>query len=375
MTLRVEVQPHMLQWAMKRAHKSLDDLDRPDAPVSKWLAGEASPTYKQLETFAHRTYTAVGALLLPQPPQEELPVADYRTKSGLGEPSADLLDTLYMMQERQDWYILHVIEDAGHALPFVGRAKVTDDADEVALDIQNTLHLALEHRSEARTWEDALREMIAQVRENGILVMLNGVVGSNTHRVLDPDEFRGFTLIDKRAPLIFLNNADSKSAQMFTLAHELAHIWLGEGGLDDVEPTANGSEVETWCNRVAAAVLVPSYDLGQQLQPTPLATQLEHLVRRYKVSRAVVLRSLEHHAVDHQDRVRLLRAEYVKEKPGSSGGDFHTTTRARLGDDFAASVIANTLEGRTSYREAFELLGVAKPAAFEELARKVGVIS
>ncbi len=101
-----------------------------------------------------------------------------------------------------------------------------------------------------------------------MLVMCSGVVLNNNRRKLDPAEFRGFAMADQLAPLVFINGADSKAAQMFTLAHELGHVWLGQSALTDADPSrpANG-DLETWCNRVAAELLVPMTVLRQELRP------------------------------------------------------------------------------------------------------------
>ena len=205
---------------------------------------------------------------------------------------------------------------------------------------------------------------------------------SNSHRGLDPAEFRGFALCDPLAPLIFVNGKDTKAAQMFTLAHELAHLWLGTTALSNLRaaPGRGFRKEEVWCNAVAAELLVPLDALRTDPRnDETLPNALSRLGRTFKVSTLVILRRLldagwvtrerfDAAWTQEHERLRALA------KSGSAGGgDFHRTTIARVGRRFARALVASTLEGQTLYRDAFRMLGVKKTETFNSLGREAGV--
>lgn len=233
MPVRVEVNPDLLAWARQRSGLAIDDLAHRFPKLAAWERGEQLPTLKQLESYAQATHTPVGFLFLPEPPAEQVPIPDYRTigDSGVRRPSPDLLDTIYQCEQRQDWYREFAQVNQEEPVKFVGSLTTAVAVIPAAAAIREALGFDVEERGS--TWLDALRVLIDSTERLGFLVMVNGVVGSNTHRKLDPGEFRGFALVDRLAPLVFINGADTKAAQIFTLVHELAHLWLGEAALDD----------------------------------------------------------------------------------------------------------------------------------------------
>ena len=374
----------VLRWAAHRAR--LDDavLEARFPKWPQWLKGEALPTLRQLEDFAQLTHTAFGYFFLPQPPKEELPVPDFRTvrDEQLAEPSADLLDTLYLCQQRQDWFRDHARVNGLPQLPFVGSASLRDDPHAVAHRLRQTLALSAQKRRELPTWTDALRALISQAEDTGVLVMVSSVVGSNSHRPLDVGEFRGFALADNLAPLIFVNGADSKAAQMFTLAHELAHIWLGATGVSDVQVgRVPELQTERWCNQVAAELLVPLEELrSAHLPQAPIAEEVQRLAREFKVSSLVVLRrlfdagALTRDALWQHYRAEQERLRTLKER-SSGGGDFYRSLGARTSKRFARAIVGSALEGLTSFPDAYRLLGVRKTSTFHQAARELGVVA
>jgi Zn-dependent peptidase ImmA (M78 family) len=206
--------------------------------------------------------------------------------------------------------------------------------------------------------------------------MVSGIVQNNTHRKLSVHEFRGFALSDPIAPLIFVNGADSKAAQMFTLAHELAHLWLGQSGLSDIVPNStNSSRVEVWCNAVAAEILAPLEAVRHDLiTREPIPATVARLARNFKVSTLVILRRLLDLGVLDRAGFTLAYAqelERIADARGGTGGDFYRTTISRTGKRFLRALVQSTLEGQTLYRDAFRMLGISKTETFNEIGRSL----
>lgn len=382
--IRAPVNPELLRWARERAGLMQQDLVVKFKKLPGWENGQTQPTLKQVEAFARAVHVPVGYLFLSEPPDETIPIPDFRTFAGhtVMRPSPNLLDTIYACQERQSWYRDFARVSGNSDLGFVGSASVNMPPESIAARIRETLGFDVAARRKCSTWADALRLFVSQIDEAGVLVMVSGIVMSNTRRSLDLSEFRGFALCDPLAPLIFVNGKDTKAAQMFTLAHELAHVWLGASALSNLAavPSSGFCQEEVWCNAVAAELLVPMDALQTDLrQNEPLADALSRLARNFKVSTLVILRRLldadwltrEYFDTAWVQESKRLRAQV---QAGGDGGDFYRTTFARVGRRFAHALVVSTLEGQTLYRDAFRMLGIKKLKTFKQLGHETGAM-
>lgn len=370
----------MLQWARERARLSVDALSRRFAQLPAWERGEAQPTFKQLQAFAQATHVPFGYLFLPEPPQEPLPIRDFRTVQNrpIGAISTELRETIQAMQRRQDWLREERRDNAQPPLAFVGSARPDDDPEAIGREMRRVLGLGAAWAASMRTWQEAVGRLRAAIEALGVMAVINGIVGNDTHRSLDVAEFRGFALSDPLAPLLFVNGADAKSAQMFTLAHELAHLWLGEAGQGlsgFVGLFPEGGKVERFCDRAAAECLVPATELSEWW-PTAKREEspFERLARRFKVSPIVVARrALDLRLIERAEFFAFYEAYVQRErkaKADSSGGDFYRSQNARVGVAFAREVIRAAREGRIGFKQAYELTGL-NGGAFQEYARRL----
>ena len=379
--IRVEVKPELLSWACERSGRTLEELARRFPHLGAWERAEVRPTLKQLEGFAKATYTPVGFFLLPEPPVEKVPIPDFRASTGLSprrRPSADLLDTIYVCQQRQEWFRDFARAEGEDPLGFVGSATTSLGIEEAAASIRSALDFDLDERRRAPTWTDALRLFIERADTAGVLVMCSGVVLNNNRRHLDPEEFRGFAIVDDLAPVVFVNGADTKAGQMFTMAHELAHLWLGESAVSDAQARLIPEHrIERWCNRVAAELLVPlDVFRTEYTRDAQLRGELDRLTRRFKVSTLVILRRMQDAGGLTRDELWSAydeELERLRAFPRSSGGNFYLTQAARVSKRFARALVISTLEGRTLYRDAFRMLGFSKLETFTELGHSLGI--
>lgn len=378
---RVAVKPKLLRWARKEAGLTAKKLTKRFPKYLEWERGETQPTLKQLEDFAEATHAPFGYLLLPEPPREEFPIPDFRTigSGRVGHPSLNLRDTVYLCELRQDWYREHALAEGLAPVRFVGSANVADSVEAHAARTRAALRIDLADRSQLKSWSEALRRFIKNADSAGVLVMVSGVVGNNTQRRLDPQEFRGFALVDDIAPLVFINGADTKAAQMFTLAHELAHLCLGESALSNSKAeqiSTHHNAVESWCNRFAAELLVPITSIRDTFRgEEPVEDEIRRLARLFKVSTLVILRRLfDIDALTRDDFQGAYGTELgrLQKRPKGSGGNFYATQTSRAGERFSHALVSSTLEGQTLYRDAFYLLGFKKTSTFQKLADKLG---
>ena len=380
---QITLKPEVLRWARERADLSQERLAekmnvKPER-VKEWeTAGELS--IAQADRLAARTYTPLGYLYLSKPPEEPLPIRDFRTR-GDGpprRPSVNLLDTVYQMQRRQNWMRDDLIQNGEQPLPFVGTFSRSDSHTEVAAAMRATLDLSAGWAKRIYTWQDALRFLRNKLDEVGVLVVFNGVVGNNTSRQLDPSEFQGFALVDEYAPLVFVNSADYIAAQIFTLAHEVAHLFIGETGLtafDSLIPPYN--ETERFCDRVAAEFLVPEMEFDEawpkvQDADNPFAA----IARQFKVSTIVAARrALDLNKISRSDFLEFYKAVMQPVKGGrhtGEGGHFWNIQKWRIGPRFAGAVARAAKEGRLLYREAYSLTDL-RGDTFEQMPEKMGI--
>ena len=374
----------MLRWARERVGFDRTQLAaklkvRPQV-VSGWEeTGEI--TFAKVNALSKSTYTPVGFLYLAEPPDDNLPITDFRARQDVppSRPSPNLLETVYQMQRRQLWMRDELIYQESPSLEFVGAFDLSSSDQAVSAAMGDALQLNGGWAAAEGSWTNALRTLRNHIESAGVMVVFNGIVGNDTHRKLDPNEFEGFALADEYAPLIFVNNADYKTAQIFTLAHELAHIFLNQPGLsklENLQPTDH--RTEEVCNRIAAEFLVPERELREFWHSTILGDDpFQFVARCFKVSTVVAARR----ALDTELISRNTFFDYYetnKEKNWSGtqsddsnrGGNFWNNQHWRLGVRFGASVTRAVKEGRLSYREAYSLTGL-KGDTFANMAEKM----
>jgi Zn-dependent peptidase ImmA (M78 family) len=325
-----------------------------------------------LESLSKATLTPFGYFFLKEPPEERLPFSHFRTLEGeaVTRPSPNLIETVQAMQSRQAWMRDFLIDEGQEPLPFVRSARLEDTPESVASSMKEALRFSEGCAASESTWTDALRTLRESIASAGILVVVNGVVGNSTHRRLDTEEFRGFVLVDEYAPLMFVNGADCKAAQMFTLAHELAHVFYGSSAAFDLRQMEPAKDrTEKVCDQVAAEFLVPEREMTQ-LWPSiqSLSNPYQRIARQFKVSEIVVARrALDLKLIRKSAflefyhwylKEQCLRQERRKKSDKPQGADFHRTQNLRIGKRFASAVLQAVSEGRLLYSEAYRLTGL-----------------
>jgi len=365
----VKINTNILTWAIDRAGYNIIEITGQIPNVQKWIEGTKNPTVKQLEGFSKKVHLPFGYFFLPEPPQEKLLIPFFRTNnSPAKQVNLNVYDTILLLQQRQDWLRDYLKENEFEALPFVGKFMRQNAVNEIVTDIRNTLGLKENWASEFKTWQEAQDHLVKHIEEKGIITVFNGVVENNTSRPISVDECRGFVLVDALAPFMFINNADSKAAQIFTIAHELAHIWTGHSaGFDFRKLQPADDPMEILCDKVAAEFLVPQNIFNRVWEKNQNIKNVSHF---FKVSEIVIARrALDTGKITKKQFFefydKYIKREFGKKETKESGGDFYATARKRLGKIFASHVNNAVKSGKLLYRDAYKLTSL-KGDTFEK---------
>jgi Zn-dependent peptidase ImmA (M78 family) len=375
------VTPELVSWAIKRSGVKYaiieEKLHVDRAEILGWEKGKSQPTFAKAHDLADLLHIPFGYLFLSKQPATEVPLPDLRTLTGRPpKTSLDFLDVLYGALTKQEWYRDYIREQGAKKIRFVSSVDQKAGVETVAMKIRDTLSINNALREVANDWDKYVALLIAQCELAGILVMRSGLVGNDTRRKLNANEFQGFSITDDYAPLIFINGQDFKRAQIFTLAHELAHICIGESGIcySAEAPIARGGRnLETFCDAVAAEVLVPKGEFSAEWDKEEDKLPIAKLSRRFWVSTFVVLRrAVETDKITRTEYQSLVRQESLKRravKRGRGGPDYYKAVMPRHSNRLSKAVIRDVYQGGTLIRDGARLLDL-KTHTFAKLMER-----
>ena len=386
-SIPVNVNPTILNWVMQKvqvesANSSVIEM------ITKWISGEKAPTFNQIETVSKKTNIPFGYFFLDKPPMEDCRIVNFRTVDSINiqNPSRNLIDIVDSMSSVQEWMAEYNKDNGASEYTFVGSLKITDDVISAANTVREELNLSLNWFENLRNAKEAFNSLRNSITNLGVIVMMNGIVGNNTHRTLSVSEFRAFTLVDPYAPLIFINSRDTDNGKLFSLLHELVHVWIGK---DDFYNDTHGvsqkvSKEEQFCNAVAAEILVPnSMFLNEwSKQSGNSETIIYTLENKFICSRfTLLIKAFNTGKIEKNEFHKLLNLfkeqfeviQSQKQNKKSGGGDFYRTLSNKWDRKFIQALYASAQSGRTQYRDVY-LLTNTTGTTFHELIRKVGNI-
>jgi len=382
------ITPQVAKWARERAQMSIEQLagvlKMDSRTVAAWESGQQPPPFARAEKLADKLRIPFGYLFLSKPPSDDFPLPDLRTVGNIAvsKPNLNFLEVVNDALLKQQWYSEYLEESGAKKVAFVGGFRIADGVQEVAASMSKALGIDRKAREDATSWQSFLTYIVRRAEELGVLVMQRGIVGNNTKRRLDVDEFRGFVIADKFAPLVFINARDAKAAKNFTIVHELCHLWIGESGISNPNLRRRSAEeansIERFCNKVAADVLAPEAELSRRWKAgIKIDENIAALARYFRVSRYVVARQ-----ASEADRITYDEyVDYLNRNPWflkaattegeESGGNFYNTFAARNGKRFISGVLGALGQNSITYRSASALLGV-KIATLKKVAERFG---
>lgn len=385
-SVNIDIAPPMLQWIISQ--KQIETINTElMTKLEKWKSGIEKPTFSQIEKISKAANIPLGYFFLQTPPAEDLSLLDYRTVDSISiqNPSRNLIDVINEMEDVQEWMRDYLIKNDTSKLAFVGEYKNSTEINEIVESIRYSLNLKEDWFNEVTDERDAFKKLRVRLEACGVIIMAGGYVGQNNRKKIDIEEFRAFTLIDEYAPLIFINTNDSKGGRLFSLLHEVAHIWLGRDNFfnDRNNVIHSVSKEETICNAVAAELLVPNRIFNQKWKSherdTNYFDKILSVAQEFKCGITVIARRALDNGligIDKYNEVagyakQKYKEQQEKQKESSKGsGNFYNNLSYRLDNRFISALNNSIYEGTTTFTEAYRLTNTTRKT-FSTLVDKI----
>lgn len=357
----------VLTQYFKDSGLSLEFMEDKISPnFSEFLSGEKEPTFNQKIKIAKQLDIPVGLLLIDEPVKKNSSDLKFRTinSEAITFRSSELVDTIAEMEEKRNF----LREQIDYKLNFINKFSINDNVLKVADYVRELLNLKPNYYLSVRK-NTQLKFLRNRITKSGVFVFLNGKIADNTHRSLNLDEFRGFVLIDDKAPIIFINQKDTRNGQVFTLIHEFVHLLIGdEEILGKQNYNKDFDKVEAFVNKVTAEVLVPINNFEKEYLKVTDASEdffsnLAELANTFKVSEYVIARRMfDTKKITHKKYdqvVNELSQQYLKNQSvHKSGGNYRSNLKFRVDKNFFNYVEQALNDNRISYTDAFNIIGV-----------------
>ena len=368
------ITPSVLEWAIKRAGVSAESIHK---KAEQWVSGKARPTFKQAVDIAKTLQIPFGYLWLKEPPKEQEIIPDLRTigNGGLAQIPLELKTVVNDVKQKQEWFKEYAKTNGILKCEAIGRFKSSDDTQKIADDV--TARLEIQDLVGSGCDKDRmLKNLIEKIEKLGILVMRNSILRGNTKKKLNLDTFRGFAIFDEFAPLIFINTNDSKAGQIFTLMHEVAHLWIGQSGISDLDIREN-NKIELACNEIAAKILMPKTKIQKAFREFDDDRWLECIADRFSVSTLAVLNRLRSLSLLAPRRYQELynaeleRLSRIPKTRPSGAPPPEVMVRVRNGYLFTFVVTSSVLSGDETYTNGASLLGFKNTDLINKVAKEI----
>ncbi|WP_242203435.1 ImmA/IrrE family metallo-endopeptidase [Aestuariivivens insulae] len=306
MTTKIKISPKTLIWATERSGLNIDSLHDVYPKAIDWIREESEPTVKQLENFAKKIHVPFGFLFLKKPPKEKLPITFYRSNGVvIKNPPLVIKDLVNQIKTKQEWLKDFLIETNYEELGFIGSLRNFEKINPI--DAAEVIRKALKLN---KTWyedtkkSNVFRYWIDKIEKNRIFIISTGYVGNN-RRSVDVEVCKGFTLVDKFCPFIYINTNNLGGGRIFTLIHELVHVFVGNSigiGYEPIHPSSQ--PLEKFCDSVSSEILVPTsfFKVSWNSTNDTFSEKISRLANQYHVSKLVIAKkALDSNFIEQSD--------------------------------------------------------------------------